>query len=230
MGTQLPFPKRGHSLPRFSAHVYCNQTAKWIKMPLGMKAGHIVLDEDPSAPPRPKRDTAYQFSAHIFCGQRAGWIKMPLGKKVGLVPGHIMLHGDPAPPKRVQPPPQYSAISIVAKQSPISATVEHVSKWNPAYRTLEFISRCDHTCKFRWLCNNVGLGEHVTCHLFWLLSVHSLLYSSARAKPTPVNRFWRSICRATCYRIKRHLLGLAVRLLSTMGPNLQSLQFQGVTR
>jgi len=28
-----------------------------------------------------------------------------------------------------------------------------------------------------------------------------LLYSSARAKPTPVQRFWRSICCATCYCI-----------------------------
>jgi len=26
-------PKRGHS-PQFSAHVYCGQTGRWIKMPL----------------------------------------------------------------------------------------------------------------------------------------------------------------------------------------------------
>jgi len=32
--------------------------------------------------------------------QTAGWIKMPLGTKIGLVPIHIVLHGDPAPPKR----------------------------------------------------------------------------------------------------------------------------------
>ena len=31
-------PKNGQS-PQFSAHVYCDQTAKWIKMPLGMEVG-----------------------------------------------------------------------------------------------------------------------------------------------------------------------------------------------
>jgi len=39
-----------------------------------------------------------QFSAHVCCGQTAGWIKMPLGGKVGLGPGHIVLHGDPSHP------------------------------------------------------------------------------------------------------------------------------------
>jgi len=55
-------PKRGQSpLTQFSAHVYCCQTAGWIKMALGMEAGlgpgHIVLDGDPVLPP-PKRGTA----------------------------------------------------------------------------------------------------------------------------------------------------------------------------
>jgi len=45
---------------------------------------------------------------------------MPLGTKVGLVPGH----GDPAPPKGLQP--QLLAMSVVAKRSPISATAEHL--------------------------------------------------------------------------------------------------------
>ena len=44
--------------PPISAHVYCGQTAAWIKMPLGTKVGlgpdDIVLDGDP-APPSPKR-------------------------------------------------------------------------------------------------------------------------------------------------------------------------------
>jgi len=30
-----PSPKRGQSPLQFSAHVYCGQTARWIKMPLG---------------------------------------------------------------------------------------------------------------------------------------------------------------------------------------------------
>ena len=31
--------KRGHTPPRFSAHVYRGQTAGWINMPLGMEVG-----------------------------------------------------------------------------------------------------------------------------------------------------------------------------------------------
>ena len=35
-----PQKKRGgHSSPHFSAHVYCGQTAGWIKMPLGTEEG-----------------------------------------------------------------------------------------------------------------------------------------------------------------------------------------------
>ena len=37
--------------PHFSAHVYCGQTAGWIKMPLGREVslgpGHIVLEQSP---------------------------------------------------------------------------------------------------------------------------------------------------------------------------------------
>jgi len=44
------FPQKGHSTHLFSAHVYCGQTAVWIKMPLGTKAGFrpglIVLHGD----------------------------------------------------------------------------------------------------------------------------------------------------------------------------------------
>jgi len=51
-GDPAPSPKRGRS-PQFSAHVYCGQTAAWIKMPLGMEVGlglrDIVLGGD-SAP------------------------------------------------------------------------------------------------------------------------------------------------------------------------------------
>jgi len=38
MGTQLPSPKVDRA-PQFSAHVYCGQTAGWIKMPLGRQVG-----------------------------------------------------------------------------------------------------------------------------------------------------------------------------------------------
>jgi len=52
----LPPKKAAEPPPQFSAHVYCGQTAGWIKMTLGTEVrlgpGHIVLDEDPAFPPQ----------------------------------------------------------------------------------------------------------------------------------------------------------------------------------
>jgi len=49
------FPQKGHTLHKFSAHVWCGQTAGWIEIPLGMEVGlgpgDIVLDGDPARPP-----------------------------------------------------------------------------------------------------------------------------------------------------------------------------------
>ena len=46
--------KKGHSPHTFLAHVYCGQTAGWMKTPLGTEAdlglGHIVLDADLARP------------------------------------------------------------------------------------------------------------------------------------------------------------------------------------
>ena len=46
-----PFPKGGGS-PKFSAHVYCDQTAGWMKLVLGMvvglSPGEFVLDGNPA--------------------------------------------------------------------------------------------------------------------------------------------------------------------------------------
>jgi len=71
-----PLPKKEAkpgAHPQFSAHVYCGQTAGWIKMSLGMEVGlgpvHIVLDGDTA--PLPKRGQSPQFSAHLYCGQTA---------------------------------------------------------------------------------------------------------------------------------------------------------------
>jgi len=50
---------------------------------------------------------------------------MPLGTKVGLGPSHIVLDGDPAPPKKGTAP-NFRSMSIVAKRSPISVTAEHL--------------------------------------------------------------------------------------------------------
>ena len=48
-----PPQKGGGAPPQFSSHVYCGQTAGWIKMSLGTEMGlgpgHIMLDGDPAA-------------------------------------------------------------------------------------------------------------------------------------------------------------------------------------
>jgi len=122
-----PFPQKRHS-PQFSAHVCCGQMAGWIKMPLGTEislgSGDIVLYCDQAFPQRSHPPT---FSAYVCYGQTAGWIKMPAGMEVGLGPGHNVFAGDPVP-QRGAAAPLFRPMSIVAKRSPISATVQHLFK------------------------------------------------------------------------------------------------------
>jgi len=74
--------------------VYCDQTAGWIKMKLGVEVGlglgHIELGTQ-----LPQK--GHSPPIHVCCVQTAGWIKMPLGMEVDLGPEHIVLDGDPAP-------------------------------------------------------------------------------------------------------------------------------------
>ena len=68
----VPAPPPGS--PQFLAHVYCGQTAGWIKMALGIEVGlgpgHIVLDGDPALPPL-NGHSSPQFSANVRCGKTA---------------------------------------------------------------------------------------------------------------------------------------------------------------
>ena len=116
-------PQKGGGAPQFSAHVYCGQTARWMKTPrgteVGLGPGHIVLDGDPALLPPKGTQHGPKFSAHISCGQMAGWITMPLGMEVGLGPGDFVLDGDPAPPSREReqsPPKNFRPMFIVAKR------------------------------------------------------------------------------------------------------------------
>jgi len=54
--------EKGYSPTQFLAHVYCGQTAVWIKMPLGMEVnlGSCDVVVDGVAAP-PKRGTAPNF-------------------------------------------------------------------------------------------------------------------------------------------------------------------------
>jgi len=54
-GDPAPPPQKKGAQSPFSGHVYCGQTAGWIKMPLGTEVdlvpGDIELDGDPAPPP-----------------------------------------------------------------------------------------------------------------------------------------------------------------------------------
>jgi len=64
--------------------------------------------------------------------------------EVGLGPGHIVLDGDPAHPrKRAQQPPTFRSMSIVAKRSPISATAEHFLRPSYMVNVGCVLSSCD---------------------------------------------------------------------------------------
>jgi len=79
--------------------------------------------------PSKKRGAEPRFSAHVGCGQRAEWIKMPLGTKVGRGPGHIVLHGNPAPLQKRGTAPSFRPMSIVAKLSPVSSTAGRLLRY-----------------------------------------------------------------------------------------------------
>jgi len=121
-GDTAPLPKTGAEPAKFSAHLYCGQTAGCIKMLLGTEVAvglrDIVFDVDPATPR--ERDThPTQFLAHVYCGQMAGWMKTPLGTEVDLCPDHLVLDG---PSSRVMgtAAPSFRPMSIVA-------TVAHLS-------------------------------------------------------------------------------------------------------
>jgi len=83
-GDSVPFPSKGAEPPlQFSAHFYCGQTARCIKMPLGMDVGlspgDFVLDGDPVFPPQQRGRSPLPIFGHFYCAQTAGCIKMPLG-------------------------------------------------------------------------------------------------------------------------------------------------------
>jgi len=66
-------PQKGAEPPPFSAHVYCGQTAGWMKMPLStevdLSPGHTVLDGDPALPAKEEQQPpAPLFLAHVYCG------------------------------------------------------------------------------------------------------------------------------------------------------------------
>ena len=117
-GAQLFLPQKGHS-PRFSVHIYCGQTAEWIKTALGMEVGlgldDIVWDGD-SAPPEKKAQPPPNFGSCLFrpngwMHEDATWYGSVLRR------GYIVLDGHPAlsHAPRGTVPPNFRPISVAAK-------------------------------------------------------------------------------------------------------------------
>jgi len=115
-GDPAPPPQKGNGAPKFSAHIYCGQTAGWIKLALGMEVGlspgDFMLDAGSSPLPKKGRSPTI-FGSSRSCLLRpnaSAWIKMLLGTEVGLGSGDIVLHGDPAhTPHKGGRAPQFSA-------------------------------------------------------------------------------------------------------------------------
>jgi len=82
-GTQLPLKR---AQPPLYGPVYCGQTARWLKMPLGTKVGlgpgHIVLDGDPAPSPLQKGGHSLQFSAHVYCGQTVALLSYCIAERL----------------------------------------------------------------------------------------------------------------------------------------------------
>ena len=59
-------PQNGGAAPKFSAHVYCDQTARWIKMALGMEVGLSAVDYGVNGDPAPLPKSFQNFVAKGF--------------------------------------------------------------------------------------------------------------------------------------------------------------------
>jgi len=119
LGTQSPFPKGGRA-PQFLAHVYCGQTARWIKIALSMEAGlgpgHIVLDGDPA--PLPKKGFCLPNFWHIFIvAKRLDASRCHLVWRYASARRHCVRCGPSYPQKKGHShPTNFWPMSLVAKR------------------------------------------------------------------------------------------------------------------
>ena len=60
----------------------------------------------------------------VYCGQTVGWIKMPLGYRTEVGLGSVVLHVDPAPPRKGAQQSPYFSAHVYCGQ-----TVAHLSNW-----------------------------------------------------------------------------------------------------
>jgi len=114
-----PYPKRGGA-PQLSAHVYCGQTAAWIKMQLGKEVGlglcDTVLDENTPAPPL-KGHSPHNFRPMSVVAKRLDGLRCHLVWRYILAQATLCSIGTQlSPEKRAHThPPNFWPVSIVAK-------------------------------------------------------------------------------------------------------------------
>jgi len=101
-----PPPKKGGRAPKFSAHVYCGQTAGWITWHEGRpQPRRLYVRWGPRHTPHKGGGAGSPIFSPLLLWPNGGCIKMPLDMEVGLNPGDFVLDGDPSPlPKRSQSP------------------------------------------------------------------------------------------------------------------------------
>ena len=114
-------PRKG--APKFSAHLYCGQTAGWMKIPLGMEVrlspGDFVLDGNPAHPPPLKKGAG---PPQIF-GPSLLWPNGWMYQDATLYGGKpqsrrlcVRCGPSPLPQKGAQQLPNFRPFSIVAKR------------------------------------------------------------------------------------------------------------------
>jgi len=76
-GDPAPPPQNRAESLKFSAHVYCGQTAGWIKMILGMEIGlspgDFLLDGDPARPLNFRPIVYYSYCDFVRTLHRRYW-------------------------------------------------------------------------------------------------------------------------------------------------------------
>ena len=123
MGSQ-PLPKKGAEPPQFSAHVYCGQTARCIKMPLCMEVGSAQATLCQMGRSSPKRGTAPVFGSCLLW--RNGWMDEN-ATWYGSTPWprpHCVRWGPSSPRKGHSSPPPLFGPCLLWPRSPISAAAE----------------------------------------------------------------------------------------------------------
>jgi len=129
MGTQ-PLAQKRRRPTQFSAHVYCGQTAAWIKMPLGTEVGlglrDIVFDVDPATPR--KRDT----HPHPIFGPCLLWPNDWMDEDAAWYGGrprprpHCTRRGPSSRERGTAAPPPLFCPCLLWQRSSISAIAEHL--------------------------------------------------------------------------------------------------------